>query len=89
MFRKQYKFTCVMCGHEWYVTPKELKQSKKLKKEIDLMQSTFNMTKASRLGIPTRKVQGQAAVLSEMKQTYYDPTRCTCCGSARTARTKA
>ena len=88
MFNKEFKFTCQRCGCTWYATSDEIKQSKKLKKDINLMNATLNITKASRLGIPTRKVQRQTLVLSEMQQAYNDPERCPDCGSRKVSKSK-
>jgi len=89
MFDTEYKFTCERCGRTWFASSKELKEQKRLKKEINLMSATANMTKLSRLGIPTKKVQRQNAVLSAMKLTYSDPTRCPDCGSRKVIKSKA
>ena len=88
MFDREFKFTCQRCGRTWYATSDEIKKSKKLRKDINLMNATLNITKASRLGVPTRKVQRQTLVLSEMQQAYNDPTRCPDCGSRKVKKSK-
>jgi hypothetical protein len=89
MFNKEYKFTCERCGRTWFVSSKELREQKRLKKEINLMNATANMTKLRRLGIPTKKVQRQNAVLSAMKLAYSDLTRCPDCHSRKVIKSKA
>ena len=89
MFNKEYKFTCERCGREWFASSKEIKEQKKLKKEIKLMNSVVNTTKIMRLGIPTKKVQIQNAILSQMKLAYSDPTKCPDCGSRKVIKSKA
>lgn len=89
MFNKEYKFTCERCGREWFASSKEIKEQKKLKKEINLMSATADITKFGRLGVPTKKVQRQNAVLSEMRHAYSDPTKCPDCGSGKVIKSKA
>ena len=89
MFNTEYKFICERCGRTWFASSKELKEQKRLKKEINLMSATADITKFGRLGVPTKKVQRQNAVLSEMKHAYSDPTRCPDCGSRKVIKSKA
>ena len=89
MFNKEYRFTCQRCNNTWYATAKEIREQKKLMKEINLMSATADTTKFGRLGVPTKKVQRQNAVLSEMRHAYSDPTRCPDCGSRKVIKSKA
>ena len=89
MFNTEYKFTCKRCGRIWYASSKEIREQKRLKREINLMNTTANVTKLSRLGIPTKKVQRQNAILSTMKLAYSDPKRCPDCHSRKVIKSKA
>jgi len=89
MFNPEYKFTCKRCGRTWFVSSKEIREQKRLKREINLMKTTANVTKLTRLGIPTKKVQRQNAILSAMKLAYSDLKRCPDCHSRKVIKSKA
>lgn len=75
LFNPEYKFECKKCGHVWYMTAKDIKESKKnasMVKQLNIKQSTsiFAGTK--------RKIEAQKSILENQGPSA---DKCPACGS--------
>lgn len=81
-FPKEYEFTCQRCGAKWYMTPAEVKESKKLEKDIQLL-------KARRIGAITASTHNafteKIAFVEHMKKSTK---KCPQCGSCEITTTE-
>ncbi|MBQ1213239.1 MAG: hypothetical protein IIX69_07465 [Clostridia bacterium] len=70
---------CCKCGWKWFTTDKEIRESKKLKREIAMAKHSdtwsFKSNKTHRENV---------ARISQMQMAYSDPLKCPNCGSSQT-----
>ena len=73
---KEFECTCLRCGRVWYITKKDIRESKKLKHEIGM--AKFDNTWRFHT---LRTHQYNVARIAAMQSAYVDPFRCLDCGS--------
>lgn len=73
---KEIECTCLRCGSVWYTTKKEVRESKRLKREIKM--AKFDNTWRFH---SVRTHRNNVAQIAFMESVYADPFRCSDCGS--------
>lgn len=72
---KEHEFRCQKCGNVWYVTNKDIRESRKLKYNI-------GNAKAQNLSLyHGKKYVQRNTQIAQMQMAYRDPYQCPNCGS--------
>lgn len=78
---KEYEFTCQRCGAKWYMTPAEIKESKKLEKDIWRL-------KTRRIGTMMRTHDAFTEKIAFVERLKKSTKKCPQCGSCEIIRTE-
>ena len=73
---KEIECTCLRCGSIWHTTKKEIRESKRLKREISMVKfdNTWRLHSV-------RTHRNNVAQIAFMELAYVDPFRCSNCGT--------
>lgn len=73
---KEIECTCLRCGSIWRITKKEIRESKRLKREISMAKfdNTWRLHSV-------RTHRNNVAQIAFMESMYVDPFRCPDCGT--------
>lgn len=77
---REYQFKCQKCGQVWYATDKDIKQSKKLSKDLRHAKTLKNVDNMGGLYRGEKYVR-QSEQIAQMQVAQTDPERCPACGS--------
>lgn len=73
---KEYEFNCLKCGSKWYECKRDIKESKRLEREIRYIKFKMHFT------LQTNKSRRRLAEqLAQIRLGQRDYLRCPTCGS--------
>lgn len=79
----EYKFTCERCGHEWYMTRREISEAHRAKENAAAMRIQRFTT------LSTKKTNNLTSQIALLERTAFDDKKCPACGSKKISKEKA